>query len=121
MSMPYLTTEAEEGSTYIVTATFEDEYGDSVIPTAITWTLTDPAGNVINSREDVAVSSPAASINIVLSGDDLDISNGNKTDQMILTVDAVYNSDNGTGLPLKDSVLFTIRNLKKVSRSLSRI
>jgi hypothetical protein len=42
-----------EKGTAKVTVTFSDETGASVAPSAVTWTLTDRAGNVINDRLDV--------------------------------------------------------------------
>lgn len=98
---------AVEGSTYVVNAAFEDENGTATVPTAITWTLMDEAGAVVNDRENVVVTVPAASIDIVLSGDDLELDSyvGSKRS---LTVEATYNSDLGAGLPLKAECLFPI-------------
>ena len=107
-----LSDRACESSTYIVTATFTDEDGDSVIPDSITWTLTDKKGNVINSREDVEVSSPATAVDIVLSGDDLAVTSTGTL--RILTVEAVYDSDAGLDLPLKDEARFHITDLKNI-------
>jgi hypothetical protein len=106
-----LSTEAIEESTYPVTVSFTDEAGAAVIPTAATWTLSDKNGNVVNSREDVVISSLAASVTIVLSGDDLALSNGRIRK---LTIKATYNSSLGNGLPLKDEVTFLITNLVNV-------
>lgn len=107
-----LTTNAIEQSTYIITASFTDEDGSDVTPKTLTWTLTDEAGNVINSRQDVALT-PNTSVEIVLSGDDLVVSTyGTKR---IVTVEGTYDSDAGTDLPLRDQVRFTIDNLVAVS------
>ena len=105
---------AVEKSTYIVTVAFTDEDGDALTPAAITWTLTDVSGAVINSRSDVVVTVPAASINIVLSGLDLAIISG-VTNKRVLTVEATYNSSYGTGLPLNARAEFTIEPLVAVS------
>jgi len=107
-----LPTKAKEGSTYIVTVSFKDEDGEAETPTAITWTLTDSDGTVINSREDVSVS-PASTINIVLSGDDLQIVSENVSSptRRVLTIEAVYNSTLGNNLPLKEQIEFNIDNL----------
>jgi len=107
-----LTVAAVEESTYIVTAAFTDEAGTAVVPSAITWTLTDIDGTVINVRKDVVVAVPAESINIVLTGDDLVVS-GSRT--RIVTVSATYNSDYGTGLSLKAAATFNLENLVSVS------
>lgn len=90
---------ATEGSTYVVTAAFTDEDGDAVVPASITWTLTDSQGSVINERDGVEVETPAASVDILLQGADLeaDPSGGG---YLLFTIDATYNSSLGSGLPL---------------------
>ena len=73
-----LDTNASEEGTYAID---EIQFLDSqdtpveITPEAdsVTWCLTDKSGNVINSREDVPITS-ASSMTIVLSGDDLAIS-----------------------------------------------
>ena len=106
-----LTDVAIDKSTFVVTCAFTDEDGDAVVPTSIKWTLTDNVGTVINSRSNINVAAPASSINIVLSGRDLKYSDG---PIRILTVQAVYTSSLGAGLPLNDSVQFHIENLVAV-------
>jgi hypothetical protein len=103
-----LSVRAVEESTYVVAVAFLDEVGDEVIPETIVWSLTDLDGNVINSRSDVEVSPTAASINIVLSGDDLAISS---TLDRVVTVEATYNSAYGVDLPLRAAAKFSIENL----------
>jgi len=114
-----ISTKAKEKSTYIVTCAFTDEDGDAVTPDSIVWTLADSSGNVINSRDQVSVATPAASIDIVLSGDDLQIGGD---DEAALTqvgrriiVEAVYDSDAGSNLPLKAEAAFVLENLTKIS------
>lgn len=109
--MTTLTTAARDKSTYVVTAAFTDSAGADVIPDSITWTLTDSYGTVINSREDVSIASPAASIDIVLSGDDLSFDDGKKR---VLTINATYSSDEGSGLPLREEAVFGIDGLINV-------
>ena len=106
-----LSVSAVEESTFIVSAAFTDEAGTAVIPATITWTLTDINGVVINSREDVSIT-PAATIYIVLTGDDLAASSDFK--ERIVTVSATYNSDYGTGLSLKAAAIFDLENLVAV-------
>jgi len=101
---------AVEESTYIVSAAFTDEDGVAVIPTAITWTLTDGKGVTINSRLDVVIT-PASTIYIVLTGDDLAVSGSR---MRIVTVNATYNSSYGTGLKLKGAATFNLENLVSV-------
>jgi hypothetical protein len=103
-----LTTRAVDKSTYIVTCSFSDENGDAVVPNTLTWTLTDEDGTVINDREDVEVSVPAASYDIVLSGDDLKYSD---SWYRVLTIEATYDSDAGDDLPLRESCKFSVDDL----------
>ncbi len=104
---------ATEKSTFIIGAAFTDEDGSATIPVTIKWSLVDEAGAIINSREDVAVASPAASINIVLSGDDLALATAETTQRRLL-IEATYSSSAGTGLPLNDECIFYIENLAGV-------
>ena len=113
MSISILTDEANEQSTYIITAAFTDENGAAVTPDSIAWTLTDTAGTEIATG---TVATPAASVDIVLSGTQLAVQDGESGDvKRIFTVEAVFDSDAGDDLPLKDSCKFLIRNLVAVS------
>jgi hypothetical protein len=105
--MVTLSTNAVDGSTYIITATFTDEDGNSVTPNTLTWSLRNGAGNIVNEREDVSVT-PAASVEVVLSGDDLLYSDGHAR---YFTLSGTYDSDAGTGLPLRAEAYFLIDNL----------
>jgi hypothetical protein len=112
-----LATIAMEKSTLVVSLSFTDEAGVSVVPTALTWTLTDAAGAVINTREDVVVSTPATTVKIVLSGNDLAIQAGETAHRVErrLTVEATYTSDLGSDLPMTWAGAFMIENLVAVS------
>jgi len=110
-----LTTHAVEKSTFVITAAFTDEDGNTVTPNAVTWTLTTSSGTVINDREDVE-ETPASSIDIALKGDDLALQDGEAVKGVrILTVEATYDSDLGSDLPLKESAQFIIDNLVAVT------
>jgi hypothetical protein len=109
-----LTVNANEEGTLVVTCEFEDETGSSVTPSSITWSLLNSDGDIINSRQDVAVATPAASVDIVLHGDDLAMSaveQNNGSAARYLTLKATYNSSSGTGLSLRDGCTFDICNL----------
>lgn len=96
---------AKNNSTYIVLADFTDEDGNAVVPNTIQYSLTDQNGKIINSRDDVSVT-PASSISIVLSGDDILVTDGLTR---LVTIEAVYNSATyGNNLPLVDQAQFTI-------------
>jgi len=108
-----LTVNAQERSTYVITVAFKDEDGQYVIPTSAAWTLTDEDGTVINSRQDVAISSLAASVDVVLSGADLAVDTGfaGTAQERTITVEAVYTSSLGSGLPLTAACRFNVENL----------
>lgn len=110
-----LDTIPKEKSTCKITASFEDSAGNAVTPKTATWTLTDVYGTVINSREDVNIASLDTSVTIVLSGNDLKIQ-ANESGGVIrlFLIEATYDSDLGSDLPLKDSCQFTLENLKAV-------
>lgn len=109
--MVHLSTLANDQSTYIVTATFTDAAAAAVTPDSVVWSLTDAAGTVINSRTAVSAT-PGSSVAIVLSGGDLDYSDGAIR---ILTVYAVYDSTEGDNLPLREEAYFGITNLNNVA------
>jgi len=101
---------ADEESTYLATAAFTDAAGDPVTPNAgtIKWTLSDLEGTVINNKNNVVIAS-ATSVGIVLSGKDLAMQTGETgTVKRLLTVVAVYDSTEGTDLPLNEEVIFPL-------------
>lgn len=108
-----ITTHAVENATFVITIAFTDETSAAVTPdTGLNWTLTDAAGNVINSRSAVTIT-PASSVDIILSGNDLAI--GNNGTKRILTIQGTYDSSAGSNLPLKDEIVFYIHDLLAVS------
>lgn len=105
-------TQAVEESTYVVTVSFTNAAGTAVTPSSASWSLFDKDGDVVNSRSAVAISSLDTSVDIVLSGDDLQIAVG-KTRKLL--VQAVYSSDEGSNLPLNDQMTFQIQDLVGVT------
>ena len=91
---------ALEDSTYVVTAAFTDEDGIAVVPNTVTWSLKDKSGAVINERTAIS-ETPASSVDIVLTDDDL-VPGTPDSDVgvILLTVTAPYDSALGSGLPL---------------------
>ncbi len=92
---------------------------------SVTWCLTDKAGTIINSREDVPITS-ASSMTIVLSGDDLAISgNADKfktRDGVIIElyqrhilvqglVDTVIGTETLDNTPVTKEFIFYIENI----------
>ncbi len=106
-----ISTKARDKSTFVVTAAFKDAAGAAVSPSAVTWTLMDADGDVVNSRTAVSVA-PGTSVDIVLSGEDLDYADGAVR---VLLIEATYTSTEGADLPLKETVTFTIEDLLGVS------
>jgi hypothetical protein len=104
-----LTERARDRSTFGVVARFTDEADppNPLIPNALTWSLLDSAGTVVNSRSAVSIA-PAASVTIVLSGADLVASEGSTR---VVLLEGTYDSDLGADLPLRDTVTFQIANL----------
>ena len=101
-----------EESSAVFTVAFTDEAGAAVTPNAVlTWTLTDAYGTVINSRDGVSLT-PATSVTIKLSGDDLSLAGAGQVRH--LTVEGTYSSGGDT-LALKDVAVFVIEDLVAVT------
>ena len=112
MATTITVTPAEKATAKVTISGFTDESGSSVTPSAVTWTLTDRFGNVVNNRSAVSVS-PAASVSFLLTDDDLAI--GASGAQRVLMISATYNSNLGTGLVAREKATFTIENFEAVS------
>ena len=106
--MTRLEIEPADGGTCVITATFTDSAGSSVIPTSITWSLSNGDLEIINDREDVVIAIPAASVSITLSGDDLLYLDG---PDRIFVISIVYDSTEGSNLPNKAQAHFNIENI----------
>jgi hypothetical protein len=108
MSTELETVPVERG-TLVMYAAFTDHAGASVVPNAgLCWTLTDQEGGIINHRERVAIT-PAATVTIVLHGDDLALTSS--FTRRILTIEGTYDSTLGTDLELKAQAIFNIEDL----------
>ena len=108
-----LTLKAIEGSTYIINAAFTDEDGSAAaLKTGSTWSLTDTAGNIINSREDQTITAGSTDVDIVLTCADLLI--GTNAEERIIYIDGTYDSTLGNDLCLKDEAHFFITDLVNV-------
>ncbi len=109
---------ANEKGTYKMTAAFTDSAGNAVTPDTIIYTLTNVEGTIINSREAVSVT-PATSVNVTLSGHDLAMQSGESGSvERIFTLEAVYDSDEGSNLPLNEEAIFIIDPLLNVGRQI---
>jgi len=114
MATTILSTKAKKNGTFVITVDFTDEDGSTLTPTTMTWTLSNPAGETVNSRVDVNIESPSSSEDIVLSGDDLAIPESSREVLRVLTLEGTYTSSYGAGLPFKDQVHFWIEDLDAV-------
>ena len=122
MPIETLADEAEELSSYKVTCAFTDDDGDAVVPNLIKWSLIDDDGNIINGRSWVSVETPAASIDVPISGADLQIKSSEADNEAVIrrfVVYAEYDSDLGNDLPLYGSCKIIVRNLRRTSSSSS--
>src|SRR3990170_3078876 len=61
-----ITDTANEKSTFALEMAITDENGDPLTPNTLTWTLTDLAGNVINERAGVEITTPASTVTVGL-------------------------------------------------------
>jgi len=107
-----ITTPFIEKGTAVFRISFYDESSQAVAPNSVYYTLTDVAGNVINSLDNVGLSNPAASMHIVLSNNDLMISSGFNLEyeRRHLLVSGNYNSSIGSGLSIRHLIKFDVTN-----------
>ena len=105
-----LSEHAMERSTYLIPVAFTDEDGAAVTPTAAIWSLVKANGDVINGREDVALT-PATSVGILLYGADLAILDGQGYEARSVVVRYTYDSTLGDSIPGKQEIVFTVEAL----------
>lgn len=111
-----LTEKASRKSTYVINLAPTDEDDTAITPDSVTYTLTDEEGTIINSLEDVAVT-PDTSMDVVLSGDDLDFLAGEEGAYEVtryFVVTAQYDSDLENDLPLIASAIFFIQDQEAI-------
>ena len=111
--MAALTEHAIEGSTYVMSTTFKDEAGTTVVPVSCSWSLRDNTGAIVNSRSAVAMT-PATTITTILSSADLSYEPNART-LRTFTVTGVYNGVYGNGLPIANECTFEIDPLAGVT------
>jgi hypothetical protein len=104
---------ATEGSTYVVTATFKDEAGEAVTPSGdVVWTLYDSKATQISTGTVGA----AASVDIVIQGDDLVLPSNTKDEQILtLVVETTYDSTIGDDNELVEVETIRVKNNPGVS------
>jgi hypothetical protein len=108
---------AIENSSFLIRLDATDELGQDVTPKTGTWSLTDTAGVVINGRDQVVISSLAATMYVLLTGDDLALAVGftGTSQKRVFLFEGTYDSQYGADNPLKDQLVFPVLNLAKIS------
>ena len=107
---------ANEQGTMGFVCEFSDDDKQPVAPSQITWSLTDPKGEVINGLDKVAIT-PAQKVTIVLKGQDLQIRDAEATLAKVsrrLVVEILYSSTLGNDLPMNEVASFEVNKLVKV-------
>src|SRR6056297_2747278 len=108
-----ITIKPNELGTAIVEMSFTDEDDAAVTPTSLQWQLMKPDGTVVNDREfvDNSFTALAGEVTVVLSGDDLAMFGASDSGRRVFSIQGVYDSTAGSGLPIKDEAVFVIQQL----------
>lgn len=115
-----LTDHAAKRGAYMITAEFTDEDGAAVIPTSLKWHLSKTDGTILNSRQNVAVAVPAASVTVLLKDNDLFIDTTDEEWVEVFTIDGFYTSlVHGAGIPVHARAKFIVENLVAIPSSSS--
>lgn len=110
--------EFNEGDDGAIKLVFTDEDGDPVTPTSASYTLYDEkTQDALNGREDVALSSLASTMHLLLTPAD-NVIHGNPDiveEIHVVEVKFVYTSSLGAGRIRRKKFRFIVKNLAKVS------
>jgi len=108
---------AVENSSYLIELTAYDELGQEVVPKTGTWSLTDTDGETINERANIVISPLAATMHVLLTGDDLALSAAfaGTSELRVFIFEGTYDSIYGADNPLKDQLVFPVVNLAKIT------
>lgn len=88
---------------------FFDSGGEPVTPKAASYSVYDVGGNIVNSLDRVEITELAPSVNVMLSGEDLNYP-GNKN-FLYLTIFYTYDSDAGTDLESNEQAKFFLNDV----------
>jgi len=108
---------AEEKDTYGITISFLDGNSSGVTPNAgLSWSLVNGSGTTINNRDAIVIT-PASSVLIVLSGNDLQFLSGESTGvKRRLHIAGTYDSTIfGSGVSLNKEVQFVLKDSSAIS------
>lgn len=112
MPVTDLEEKAPEGGTFGIRCNFVEKTPDGDVPytpkPGLVWSLKDASGNPVNGRTSIPIS-PAQSVDIVLSGNDLALVGG--PSKRFVTVEGTYDGILGSDLPIVKEVSFQIKNL----------
>lgn len=103
---------AAEKGTYVIKVSFFDEDDVPVVPSSITWHLTDVNGVTVNGLVDQSFTPPASVIEVVLTGDDLALGGAPVGFTRVFSITAPYTSTLGS-LVINEEAHFEIENLIK--------
>jgi len=115
-----ITKQVTERGTIVFHVSWKDASGELRSPSRAFWSLTDKWGNVINDRSNIPVTSLKPQIDVVLSGDDLKISDNDlplaengrcKYAERFFTILYYYDSDLGAELSGTTQVPFGVIDL----------
>ena len=104
----YLDEKAPEKGTYVVDVTFKDEDKFVVAPKTMKWSLTDSYGTAINVKTETKIETPGSTETIVLTGNDLWLSEGLGLIRVLSFV-GTYDSSTASDLALTEEVWFEIK------------
>ena len=109
----HLTEKAPEGGTFGIRCDFVEKTPEGDVPftpkAPLTWSLKDASGQEVNSKTNISIS-PAQSVTIVLTGDDLALT-GSSAIRYVL-IEGTYDGVLGNDLTVIKEVSFQIDNLK---------
>jgi len=112
--MTELDVHATEGSSFPITVELADSQGTEIVPNDdVMWSLVDEDGVTVNNRHNVSIPSPASTITILLSDDDLAIPSRDESVPRWLVLKCTYDSTLGDEIPLRAQVKFWIDALKE--------
>lgn len=106
--MDIIQSRAVEGSTLVITCTFESDDGSAVTPASnVEWTVRKTDGTQVSSGSVSA----AETVYVVIKGSDLSAgATSGDSQTMTLILETTYNSARGTGLPVVKMCKFTVDN-----------
>lgn len=107
MTISPLTTAFKRYGSGEIEVAFTDTLGVAVTPLTASWTLSDLSGNVVNSRQSVAITPLDTAVTIKLSGADLEAAAGSAVTRE-LSVQGTYTDRDGATARFSGATYITI-------------